>query len=216
MKSDRALQQDVMDELEFEPSLNAAHIGVTARDGVVTLTGFVESLPEKFAAERAAARVRDVKAIAEELEVRVPGDKRRSDEEIAKRALEFFAWDVVVPDDRVKVKVEKGVVTLSGEVDWQHHKAEAELDVRKISGVLAVFNNIEVRSAADPNLIRAQILGALRRSAETEAEGIRVTVDGNKVTLSGQVHSWRDRAIAERTAWSTKGVTQVEDRITIA
>jgi osmotically-inducible protein OsmY len=183
---------------------------------VVTLTGFVESLPEKFAAERAAARVRDVKAIAEELEVRVPGDKRRSDEEIAKRALEFFAWDVVVPDDRVKVKVEKGVVTLSGEVDWQHQKAEAELDVRKISGVLAVFNNIEVRSAADPNLIRAQILGALRRSAETEAEGIRVTVDGNKVTLSGQVHSWRDRAIAERTAWSTKGVTQVEDRITIA
>jgi osmotically-inducible protein OsmY len=215
MVSDRTLQQDVLDELEFEPSVNAAHIGVTARDGVVTLSGFVVSFAEKFAAERAATRVKGVKAIAEEIEVRLPAEKRRSDDEIAKRALDFFNWDIAVPKDRIKIQVEKGVVTLSGEVDWQYQKTEAELDVRKLSGVVAVVNKVEVRPPVKPANIKEQILGALRRNAETEASGIKVEVAGSKVTLAGQVHGWRERNIAERAAWSAQGVAQVDDRITI-
>lgn len=215
MVSDRALQQDVLDELEFEPSVDAAHIGVTANAGVVTLTGFVDSFAEKFAAERAAARVKGVKAIAEEIEVRLPTEKRRSDEEIAKRALDIFNWDAALPKDRFKVKVEKGVVTLTGQADWQYQKTEAESDVRKLSGIIAVINDITVRPTADPVNIEEQILRALRRNAETEASSIKVEVTGNKVTLAGQVHGWRERNIAEHAAWSTKGVAQVIDRITI-
>jgi len=123
---DYQLQQDVLDELEFEPQVNAAHIGVAAEPGVVTLTGFVASSAEKFAAEAAARRVKGVKAIAEEIEVRLPSDKKEGDDEIAARALRILHWDDLVPDDCVAVKVEKGTVTLSGTVDWQYQKSEAD------------------------------------------------------------------------------------------
>lgn len=215
MVSDRALQQDVLDELEFEPSVDAAHIGVTAKDGVVTLSGFVSSYTEKFAAERAAARVKGTKAIAEEIEVRLPQEKRHSDDEIAKRALDILNWDAAVPKDRIRIKVEKGVVTLTGQVDWQYQKSDAETDVRKLSGVIAISNQITVRPTINPANVKEQILGALRRHAETDASGIKVEVQGSKVTLGGQVHGWRERNIAEHAAWSTGGVAQVEDHITV-
>ena len=215
MESDRALQQDVLDELEFEPSVDAAHIGVTAKDGVVTLSGFVSSYAEKSAAERAAARVKGTKAIAEEIEVRLPQERQRSDDEIAKRALDILNWDAAVPKGRIKIKVEKGVVTLTGQVDWQYQRTEAATDVRKLSGVVAIVNQITLRPTINPANVKEQILGALRRNAETDASGIRVEVQGNKVTLAGQVHGWRERNIAEHAAWSTGGVAQVEDHIIV-
>src|SRR6516162_5924921 len=142
MSSDLELRQDVLDELEFEPSVNAAHIGVTANHGVVTLTGFVTSYAEKTAAERAARRVKGVRAIAEEIEVRLPSDTKRADDEIAARAVDILKWQVGVPADRIGVKVEKGVVTLTGEVDWQFQKTEAEYAVHKLTGVTHVANQI--------------------------------------------------------------------------
>jgi osmotically-inducible protein OsmY len=213
--NDRELQQDVSDELEFEPSVDAAHIGVTARDGVVTLTGFVSSIAEKDAAERVARRVKGVRGIAQEIEVRVPSDKKQSDEEIAARALEYFKWDVGVPADRIRVKVEKGVVTLIGDVDWQYQKSEAELDARKLSGVMGVINQIVVKPIARPTDIKEKIEKAFARNAELEASHIDVTVDGNKVVLSGTVRAWFERDIAQRAAWSAPGVTEVHDHITI-
>jgi len=146
MSSDLQLRQDVLDELEFEPSVNAAHIGVTANRGVVTLTGFVTSYAEKTMAERAARRVKGVKAIAEEIEVRLPSDTKRADDEIAARAIDILRWQVGVPADRIKVKVEKGVVTLTGDVDWQFQKTEADHVVHKLSGVFDVLNQIRVAS----------------------------------------------------------------------
>jgi osmotically-inducible protein OsmY len=215
MVSDLQLRQDVLDELEFEPSVNAAHIGVTANQGVVTLTGFVMSYAEKTAAERAARRVKGVKAIAEEIEVRLPSDTKRADDEIAARAVDILKWQVGVPADRISVKVEKGVVTLTGEVDWQFQKTEADHVVHKLSGVVDVLNQIRVASPVHAADVKEQIEKALRRSAELEASRITVETEGGRVILAGKVHAWYERDIAERGAWSAPGVTEVQDRITI-
>lgn len=213
MKSDLQLQQRVIDALEFEPSINAAHIGVSAHDGVVTLAGYVGSFAEKWTAERTARQVRGVKAVAEEIEVRLPSDKKVADDEIAARALRILAWDAAVPDDRISVKVERGVVTLSGEVDWQYQRAEAEYDIRRLSGVRAVVNDIVVAPAANPEDVRAKIRAALERNAELEASNISVTAVGGKVTLGGKVSAWTEREAAETAAWSAPGVSEVDDRI---
>ena len=197
MSSDLQLRQDVLDELEFEPSVNAAHIGVTANHGVVTLTGFVTSYAEKTMAERAVRRVKGVKAIAEEIEVRLPSDLKRADDEVAARAIDILKWQVGVPADRIKVKVEKGVVTLSGEVDWQFQKTEADHVVHKLSGVAGVLNQIQVASPVHAIEVKDKIERALQRSAELEAA------------------AWYERDIAERAAWSAPGVTEVLDRLTI-
>ena len=147
MISDHELRQDVLDELDFEPSINANHIGVVVNAGVVTLTGFVSSYAEKMAAERATRRVRGVKAIAEEIEVRLPSDRKSSDDEIARRAVDILKWRVGLPADRIAVKVEKGVVTLTGDVDWRFQKTEAEVAVHNLTGVAGVANRIRVYSA---------------------------------------------------------------------
>ena len=213
--SDQTLQQAVLDELDWEPSINSAHIGVTANDGVVTLTGYVDSYTEKWAAEQAAGRVFGVKAVAEELEVRYPSSKKQNDDEIAKRALQVLAWDVDVPKDKVKIKVEKGWVTLSGEVDWYYQRSAAETDVRKLSGVTGVSNDIKIKPIVQPSDVRAKIKAAFERNAQIEEDDISVAVDGGKVTLSGNVDTWYDRNLAESTAWSAPGVTQVEDRLIV-
>jgi len=200
MSSDLQLQRDVLDELEFEPSVNAAHIGVTANRGVVTLTGFVTNYAEKTMAERAARRVKGVKAIAEEIEVRLPSDTKRADDEIAARAIDILKWQVGVPADRIKVKVEKGVVTLTGDVDWQFQKTEADHVVHKLNGVVDVLNQIRVASAIH---------------AELKASRITVETEGGRVILKGRVRAWYERDIAERAAWSAPGVTEVQDRLTI-
>jgi osmotically-inducible protein OsmY len=215
MSNDLQLRQDVIDELEYEPSVNAAHIGVTANNGVVTLTGFVTSYAEKTAAERAARRVKGVRAIAEEIEVRLPSDTKRADDEIAARAVDILKWQVGVPSDRIAVKVEKGVVTLTGEVDWQFQKTEADQVVHKLSGVVDVVNQVRVATPVQAYEVKEKLEKALQRSAEVEASRITVETDGGKVILKGKVRAWYERDIAERAAWSAPGVTEVQNRIDI-
>ena len=215
MSDDLKLQQRVIDELEFDPRVNAAHIGVSVRQGVVSLNGHVENYVEKYAAERAARRVRGVKAVAEEIEVRLPSDKKTGDDEIAARAVRMLAWDVAVPLGGIQVKVEHGVVTLSGEVDWAYQRAEAEYDVRKLGGVKAVINVIGVRPQINVSDVRAQIRAAFERSADLDADDINVNVTDGKVVLSGNVRSWIEREEAARAAWSAPGVVAVDDQIQI-
>jgi len=214
---DRQLRQNILDELEFEPSISAANIGVAVEDGVVTLTGHVASYAEKLAAERAVRKIKGVRAIAQEIEVRYPSDKKTADDEIAKRALSVLAWHAMIPQDTVKVTVQKGWVTLAGEVNWQYQKKSAEDAVRKLSGVTGVINNISLRPAVSVTDIKRKIEGALARHAYIEAEGIRVNVqDGNKVLIEGKVDSWDEREAVEDAAWSVEGVQVVDDRLTIA
>ncbi len=216
MTDNKSLQQAVIDELDWEPSVNSADIGVTANDGVVTLTGHVGSYNEKWAAERAADRVYGVKAVAEELEVRYPLSNKQGDDDIAKRALQVLSWDIDVPKDRVKIKVEKGWVTLSGDVDWYYQRSAAEADVRKLHGVIGVSDNIEIKPSVQASDVRAKIEAAFARNALIDEDNITVTADGGKVTLSGNVETWNERDLAEDTAWSAPGVTQVDDRLTVA
>jgi len=188
---------------------------VTANHGVVTLTGFVTSYAEKTMAERAARRVKGVKAIAEEIEVRLPSDTKRADDEIAARAVDILKWQVGFPADRIKVKVEKGMVTLSGEVDWQFQKTDAYHVVHKLSGVVGVLNQIEVAAPLHAIEVKEKIEKAFQRSAELEASRITVETEGGRVILKGKVRAWYERDIAERAAWSAPGVTEVHDRLTI-
>lgn len=215
--SDTQLRRYIIDELEFEPSVNAAHIGVAVDNGVVTLTGHVGSYAEKIAAERAARRVKGVRAIAQEIEVRYPSDKRTADDDIAARALNILRWSAVVPAEKVQLKVQDGWLTLTGEVDWQFQRTSAESALRKLSGVAGVINNITLTSRVQPQDIKQRIENALKRSAEIEAQRIRVSVwDGGKVSLEGKVHDWQERYSAEKAAWSAPGVTSVEDNLAIA
>lgn len=215
MTDDRMLQQRVMDELAFDPIVPAAQIGVTAQDGVVTLSGYVDSYAIKFAAARAASRVRGVKAVAEEIEVRLPTEKKTADHEIAARAIKMLEWDELVPPGAISVEVDHGTVTLSGEVDWAFQRDEAERDVLRLSGVKLVVNDISVRPQARPDDVRAMITAAFERTAEHDAAAITIDVQGTRVILGGKVQSWVEREQALRAAWSVPGVTEVEEHILI-
>ena len=212
---DLQLQQRVLDELTFDPSVDAARIGVAAKGGVVTLSGHVGSVAEKFAAERAVRRVKGVKAIAQELDVHLPADKKTADDEIAQRAVKLLEWDVLIPPGALAVEVERGVITLSGIVEWGYQRDEAERDLRRLGGVNGVINTIEVRPRVDAADVQSRLRAAFERNAELEASGISVTVKDNRVILSGKVKSWIEREEAERAAWSVPGVTAVDDRIAI-
>lgn len=216
---DKDLREAVMDELDFEPSVSAAHIGVTAERGVVTLTGHVASYAEKVAAERAAMRVRGVHAVAQEIEVRYPEDKKTSDDEIAQRALRVLSWHAGLPADAVQVKVQGGWVTLTGQVGWQFQRSDAEAAVRKLSGVVGITNQIGLPSspAAQVSEVERKIKDALRRHADVEAGAIHVSCkQGGTVELEGRVQSWNERWLAERAAWSVPGVKMVNDRLMVA
>jgi osmotically-inducible protein OsmY len=213
--NDEILRQHVIDELEFEPALDAANIGVAVSGHVVTLTGHVTSYAQKLAAERAARRVKGVRAIAEEIEVRFADEKKVHDDEIAARALSIIAWDTTIPDDRIQVKVQHGWITLTGHADWNHQKVAAEEAVRKLSGVRGVTNRIEVAPPVLVSDVKQRLESALKRSAEVELSGIRLRVDGHKVVLEGHVNSWHERLVAETAAWSVPGVNVVEDLLTV-
>jgi len=214
--SDITLRQNVIDELEFEPALNAAHIGVAVDKGVVSLSGHVGSYAEKLAAEKAARRVKGVLAIAEGLKVRFASDKKTNDDEIARRALNILEWSAVVPEGRVMVKVQNGWVSLSGEVDWQHQRIGAEHLIRRLSGIQGVVNRISLNPQVQPSDVKRKIEDALRRSAQVQASQIMVSVeDGRAVALEGIVHDWEEREAVERAAWSVPGVTRVIDRLSI-
>lgn len=220
MLDDTALQAMVVEQLAWNPQVNAAHIGVSAHNGVVTLTGYVDSYAAKAAVEAAARRVRGVRAIAEEIEVRLPADKKQADDQIAERAIRLLDWDIEVPHSRIEVKVEHGVITLSGNVDFRFQRSAAEEAVRRLGGVRRVVNLIAVthqpNADADRTLILGRIADALRRNAEIDAGRIRVDVDGDHVILRGSVRSWAERGAAEDAAWATPGVVSVENAIGIA
>jgi osmotically-inducible protein OsmY len=215
MPNDNRLQQTVLEELNWEPSVTAAHIGVTANAGIVTLTGHVESFAQKHAAEAAVRRVKGVKAVAEEIEVRLPYETKRSDEEIAGAAIGRFEWDVSIPRDTVKVTVDKGWVTLTGEVDWHYQKDAASMDVRALFGVIGVSNQIAIKPTVNTSNIRDDIMHALGRSRFFDPQTISVSAQGGKVRLTGTVSSWHDRQVAVSTAWAAPGATAVENDIAV-
>jgi osmotically-inducible protein OsmY len=215
MSHDSQLQQAVLSEFNWEPSIDAAHIGVTAQDGVVTLTGHVDNFASKHAAETAARRVKGVLAVAEEIEVRLPVETKRNDQEIAAAAIERLAWDVSVPSNAVQIKVEKGWVTLTGTVDWNFQKEAAADDIRCLLGVVGVSNQTVIKPRVNASNVSDDILHALHRSWFFDPEMVRVSSEGGKIRLSGTVHSPHDRQIAAATAWAAPGATAVENDIVI-
>jgi osmotically-inducible protein OsmY len=216
MKTDSQLQQDVMDELQWEPRVDHANIGVAAKDGVVTLSGFVSSYTSKIAAEKAARRVKGVRGLAEEIEVRFASDPKTSDPEIAKRIADMFDWSVTIPKNRIAVKVEHGWVTLSGAVDYHFHRQAAKDLASRISGVKGVTNLVEVKTIPSPGDVKDRIVAAFKRNADLDASTITVVADGNTVRLGGKVHAWYERQIAERAAWAAPGVNRIEDNIAVS
>lgn len=215
MTQDRQLQEAVLAEFEWEPSVTAAHIGVIAKNGVVTLTGHVSNYMQKRAAEKAAARVKGVKGVVEQLKVNLLSDMVRSDENIANAALDRLAWDVSVPANAIKVKVENGWVTLTGKVDWHFEQQAAERMVRSLHGVLGVFNETMIKPRPDATNISNNIDRALHRSW-FDPKTITVTATGGKVKLTGSVETPSDRFVAGATAWGAPGATQVENDLIIA
>ena len=215
MKTDSQLQRDVMDELTWEPSIDHAHIGVAAKGGVVTLSGFVSNYAQKMAAEHAAERVAGVQGIAEELKVRFSSDPKSSDEEIARRILDLFAWDVIIPKDKITVTVERGWVALSGKLNWNYQKEAARKAAGRIAGVIGISNKIEVNNILAVDDVRERIMAAFKRSSAADASALTVTADGSTIQLGGNVHSWHERQIAERTAWAAPGVNFVQDNILV-
>ncbi len=215
MKTDSKIQQDVMDELQWEPSVDHANIGVAVNDGIVSLSGFVSTYTSKLAAEKAARRVAGVRGLAEEIEVRFASDPKTADPEIAKRIADVFDWSPTIPRGKIDVKVEHGWVTLSGAVDWHYHREAAREAAARINGVKGVTNMIAVKKSPSSVDVRDRIVAAFKRASDIDASTINVMVDGDKVKLGGKVHSWHERQIAERAAWAAPGVNRIEDNIMI-
>ncbi|RPH42238.1 MAG: BON domain-containing protein [Burkholderiales bacterium] len=215
MKTDSQLQQDVMAELEWEPAVQSEHIGVEVRNGVVTLAGAVGSYTEKLNAERAAQRVTGVKALAVEMKVTLPAFGKRSDADIAESAQNILSWTSSLPADAVKVMVEDGWLTLTGDVSWQFQRQDAADTVRYLSGVTGVSNQVAIKPALSAKVVKSDIEAALKRRATADAKAISVDVSGSDVTLTGTVHSWAERDLATHSAWSSSGVRNVVDNMSL-
>jgi osmotically-inducible protein OsmY len=212
-KTDRQLQHDVIEELRFDSQVQVNEIGVIATDGVVTLTGWVDSYLKKWRAEEAAHRVRGVRAVANDIEVRLSSE--RTDADIAAAAARALAWNSSLPADRIKVTVSKGWITLEGDVEWQYQRQEAENAVRRLWGVRGVSNLLSVKPSAGPTDLKKKIEEAFVRSAQLDAKGITVEIQGSTAILKGSVRSWAERQEAQRIAWLAPGITNVDNNITV-
>ncbi len=215
-RTDEEIQRDVLEELKWDARVQPNEIGVAVKNGVVTLTGWVDSYTKRWAAEEAAHRVRGVKAVANDIEVRLPSSAERTDTDLAKAVLNALKWDAAVPTDALEVTISRGWVTLKGEVEYGFQKIDAGRAVRRLSGVKGVTNLIVVKPHLSPTDLKQQIEKALVRNAETDAQHITVEVQGSKVILRGTVRSYAEKQAAEDTAWSAPGVSEVENRIVVS
>ena len=216
MINDARIQDEVIAELKWDPAINATQIGVEVKGGIVTLTGHVDSYGEKCNAERAAQRVTGVKALAVEIEVNLLGLSMRDDVDIARAVENVLEWSTYLPQDSVKVVVQNGWVTLSGEVEWAYQRHAAADAVRHLLGVKGISNDIEIHPKLSFSALRSEIEQALKRSAKIDAEQILIEIDGSTVTLSGAVHTWAERELAKNSVWGTPGVRKVVDHLTMA
>lgn len=215
MNGDAQLKNHVEDELGWEPSLDAAAIGVAVNDAIVTLSGYVNNFSQKQAAERAVLRIHGVRALANELEVKLSGDTDRSDEDIARTAASIFLWNASIPEDRIKIEVSHGWVTLEGTVDWHYQKTAAELAIEDLMGVKGVSNQVVVKAAPARLEIKSQIEAALKRDADVDEQGIHVAIQGNTAVLSGTVRTMSQKIAAERAAWRAWGIGWVENELKV-
>lgn len=213
--NDSDIQQDVVDELRWEPSLEDDDIAVAVKDGVVTLAGYAKSYLDQWKAERVASRVKGVKAIVNDIEVKLPSASDRADPDIARAAVDALKWNVAVPDGRVTVKVQKGWVTLEGDVDWYYQREAAERAVRYLTGVKGVSNMITVKTRTTPSDVKQKIRDALERAAELEADRVTVEIEGNTAILRGTVRSYAESRDAERAARNAPGITSVKNRLVV-
>lgn len=215
MKTDAQIKRDVQDELIWEPSIDETRIGVSVEDGVVTLSGEVDSYAKKIAAEKAAKRVKGVKAVAEDIIVNYGMEEEKSDTEIAKAVVNALQWHASVPEEAVIPKVENGWVYLTGQVRWGYQKESAKNAVKDLSGVKGVINSITISQGVEPLEVKKRIKEAFERSADLEARGIRVLTEGHTVTLEGTVHSLKEKEEAERTAFNAPGVYEVKNNLVV-
>ncbi len=216
MKTDAQLKRDAEAELAWDPEVNAEAIGIAVHEGIVTASGHLDTYPEKWAVERALNRVAGVKALALELDVRLSPDHRRDDTEIARAAEQALRWHSSLPQDRIRLTVDKGWVTLRGEVDWAFQRRHAEKAVSKLTGVTGVSDEITLKQRPAPDGVEQRIREALTRQARREAKHIDITIDGGVVTLRGTVHSQFERAAAQGAAWAAPGVRRVIDELRVA
>jgi len=215
MKSDALLRSDIVAELNWDPAITATDVGVTVKDGVVTLSGHPASHAEKHAIERAVQRVKGVKAVAVEMQVKLAAGYERTDADIAMAAERALEWNVLVPDGKIHPMVEHGWVTLNGEVEWQYQRRAAEGAVRNLLGVTGVTNEVTVKPKFTPADVEKRIRDALARQADREASQIEISVSGSQVTLRGKVHSWAERKAAQGAAWAAPGVANVINNLLV-
>ncbi|MEE9322209.1 MAG: BON domain-containing protein [Granulosicoccus sp.] len=215
MIDDVVLRRSVLDELSWDATVDATHVGVTAVDGVVTLTGHVHSYPEIFAVRKCVRRVSGVKAVADELNVRLMSDDRREDSDIAESIVHVLQHNITLPNSNIQAEVRQGLVTLLGKVDWQYQRQHVEKQIAHVSGVLGVSNQIELLPRVTPADVKEQIENALERNAELEAQHVSVEVKGDEVILIGSVKAYYERNIIEAAAWSAPGVHKVTDKISV-
>jgi len=215
MTTDTEIQKNVMEELKWDPIMQSAEIGAIVKDGIVTLVGYVDNYSQRLAAENAVKRVKDVRAVAIDIAISLPDDQRRSDTDLAAAALNALKWSSFVPEDKIRLKVDGGWITMEGEVEWQFQKESAYSAVSDLIGVHGVINRINVRPNITPVIVKDVIKKALERSADIEADSINISTDGGRIVLKGKVRSWAERKEVERAVWATPGVIEVKDELII-